>query len=438
MWKIACAFLALVLVGCSSGPYSQGQRLVDEGRYDQAIETFYDQIRANPKDAGAWRELGIAFYEKGDLTKAEDALKQANNINPDSRTHLFLGLIYEKEQDYGRAIDAYRAALSYGPNSKTKTMLQAHLGLLTRKKVQQEVSKALAAESEINVDTIPNNTIAVVDFDGSHLPPDLAPISKGLAEFTALDLGKVKSLKVVDRTKIDAVLAELKLSSSRYADPSTAPRMGRLMGSNHIVTGTVLGIGDDEIKLDGAVVSTRDSLPALTPPVQGNLEKVFALQKKFVFDVIDSLGITLTPEEREAIQKIPTESYLAFLAYCRGLDYKSRGMFEEAESQFRDAVHIDGNFQPAMVQSKALAAAPAMAAQQNMTPDQVANSLVTASEGGGGEDLAQFQSGSVLLGRFIRDPGIMDRFGNITQPDRNPDLERKGTITIRGTIDVQP
>jgi tetratricopeptide (TPR) repeat protein len=439
MWKIACAALMLILIGCSSGPYSQGQRLVDEGQYDQAIDMFYDQIRENPKDAGAWRELGIAFYEKGDLMKAEDALKQANNIKPDSRTNLYLGLIYEKEEDYGRAIDAYRAALSLGPNSRTKTQLQAHLDLLTRKRIQQEVSQALAAESKINVDTIPDNTIAVVDFDGSHLPPDLAPISKGLAEFTALDLGKVKSLRIVDRTKIEAVLRELKLSSSRYADPSTAPRMGRLLGSNHIVTGTVLGIGVDEIQLDGAVVSTRDSLPELTPPVKGNLEKVFALQKKFVFDVIDSLDITLTPEEREAIQKVPTESYLAFLAYCRGLDYKSRGMFEEAESQFRDAVRIDGSFQPAVVQSKALAVAPAMEAQQDMTPEQVENSLVAASESGGGEDLAQFQAGTVLLNRFIRDPRLLDRFGNTPEtPDRTIDFRQDGIVTIRGSLDVQP
>jgi tetratricopeptide (TPR) repeat protein len=440
MWKLSCVVLMLVVIGCSSGPYSQGQRLVDEGRYDQAIDLFYNQIRANPKDAGAWRELGVAFYEKGDLTKAEDALKQANNIRPDSRTHLYLGLIYEKSQDYGRAIDAYRAALSLGPNSKTKTMLQAHLDLLTRKKIQQEVSRALAAESDINVDTIPNNTIAVVDFDGSHLPPDLAPISKGLAEFTALDLGKVKSLRIVDRTKIDAILRELKLSSSRYADPATAPRIGRLMGSNHIVTGTVLGIGDDEIKLDGAVVSTRDSLPELTPPVQGNLEKIFAIQKKFVFDVIDSLGIKLTPDEREAIQKIPTESYLAFLAYSRGLDYKSKGMFQEAQSQFRDAVRMDGGFQPAVMQSKALSAAPAMDAQKNMTPEAVENSLVAASESGeGGENLAQFQSGAIGLTRFIHDPGLLDQFGNTPDvPDRTIDFKKIGTVTIRGSLDVEP
>jgi len=115
-------------------------------------------------------------------------------------------------------------------------------------------------------------------------------------------------------------------------------------------------------------------------------------------------------------------------------------MFQEAESQFRDAVRMDGNFQPAVMQSKALSAAPAMDAQKNMTPDQVENSLVAASESGaGGENLAQFQSGAVLLNRFIRDPGLLDQFGNTPDtPDRTIDFKTVGTVTIRGSLDVQP
>jgi len=437
-----CIAVALILLaaGCSQGLVSQGKKLADQGAYDRAVATFYEQIKADPKDADAWRELGVAFYEQGDVIKAEDALKQAADIRPDARTHLYLGLIYEKAEDYDKAVDGYRTSLSLNPNRKTQQMLEVHLDRLVAKKLEREVSLALSNEAAIQADTIPDNTIAVVDFDNSHLPPDLAPISKGLAEFTALDLAKIKSLRVVDRAKIDLILKELKLSSTQYANPSTAPRMGRLLGGNHIVTGSVLGIGDKTIRLDGAVVSTRDSSSKMTETNEGDIERIFAVQKDFVFKIIDNLGITLTPEERNAIQEVPTESYLAFMAYCRGLDYESRGMVDQARQEYRQAMTQDRSFKQAAAQDQVLARAPAVAAEQSMTPQQFETSLLSTAEGGLLTDgLDQFQNSALNDQQFIRDPESLDRYGNTPDaPDRTGEISNVGTVIVRGNLDAQP
>ena len=48
----------------------------------------------------AWCELGVAFYKRNDITKAEDALQQANAIKPLARAYLYLGLINESRQDF--------------------------------------------------------------------------------------------------------------------------------------------------------------------------------------------------------------------------------------------------------------------------------------------------------------------------------------------------
>jgi len=347
--------LIVLAVGCSQSFYMQGRKHLAKGEYDPAIEAFYKEISVNPQNAGAWRELGVAFYEQGNLTKAEDALKQANNIQPDARTHLYLGLIYEKQKMYDKAVSAYSAALSLTRRGKTAALTRAHLDRLIYKKVEAEVSKALANEAAINVDTIPDNTIAVADFDASHLPPDVAPIAKGLAEFTAIDLAKVHSLTVVERQKLDVLLKELKFSTSGYIDPASAPRLGRLMGARKLVTGSVLAIGEEGLKLDGAVVNTIDSALLRPPSAEGELQKFFRLEKDFVFAIIKELGITLTPEERDAIQEVPTESYLAFLAYCRGLDYQSRGLYGMAKQAFHEAVQYDQNFQQAQQHLEAVA-----------------------------------------------------------------------------------
>jgi tetratricopeptide (TPR) repeat protein len=434
MAKILFIFSLILLNGCSPGVYRQGSDMVNRGEYDRAADLYYEEIRNNPESADAWRELGIALYKKGDLTKAEDAFKQANNIKPQAGSNMYLGLIYEKQEKYDLALEAYRVSLSLKPKGSSKEMITARLDYLISKKIELEVSQALNKEADIRVDTIPENSIAVFDFDNSQLPSDLAPISKGLAEMTAIDLSKVESLKVVDRLKIDAILGELKLSSTKYADAEVGPRLGRLMGSNRIVSGVITGIGDEQVRLDGAIVSTATSATSTTDATQGELEKFFQIQKDFVFKVIDSLGIELSVEERDAIEKVPTESFLAFLAYSKGLDFRSRGMYQEAAGEFNNAVQLDGNFAAARQQ---------MNSTQNLLSsgagslEQLEVSAATSSDEGSGT-VESFQS-SLLSGSSFIDEGFSsDRFGRPDLPPRPTPIYNVGTVIIRGNIDAQP
>ncbi|UCC43984.1 MAG: tetratricopeptide repeat protein [Candidatus Zixiibacteriota bacterium] len=348
--------ILLLVVGCGQSYYNRGRKLTEQGHYDRAVESFYEEITARPNSAAAWRELGVAFFKQGDLPKAVDALKQAAAIMPDARTHLFLGLIHEKSSEWESAIDAYAAALNLKPGRKTRSMINTHLDRLVQKKIETEVSHALTHESEIKFDTIPPNSIAVVDFDDSHLSPELAPVAVGLAELASSDLAKVKSLKVVERLKIGAILKELELARGGAVDRSTAPRMGRLLGSRQVVTGSLLGIGEDGLRLDGVIVNTVDSSTTSTEATEGLLQNLFDLEKKFVLDVVSELGITLTPEERNAIREVPTESYLAFMSYSRGLFYQRRGMDDVARQEFENAAGLDKNFQAPRSQLQAAAA----------------------------------------------------------------------------------
>ena len=241
---VLLAFLAL-LAGCAPNLYTQGRGMAERGEYGRAVDLYREEIRNNPKSAEAWRELGVSLYKQGELAKAEDALKQANEIKPNARAHLYLGLIYEKREMYDKALDAYRVSLSLKPKRSVRDQITARFDYLISQKMKVEVSLAIKQEADINVDTIPKNSIGVIDFDNSQLTPEMAPLSKGLAEMTAIDLSKVSSLKVVDRLKIDAILGELNLSGSQFSDPRVGPRLGKLMGSRQIVSGVLTGLGDE-------------------------------------------------------------------------------------------------------------------------------------------------------------------------------------------------
>jgi tetratricopeptide (TPR) repeat protein len=429
----------LIFSGCSQSLYMQGRTAAEKGDYDSAVEKYYAELKINPQNLDAWRSLGIAFYNKNDWIKAEDAFKQANAIEPDAQAHLYMGLIFEKNKQYDKAIAAYATAANLKASSKTKKLIHAHLDRLLKEKFQRETKYVIQNETQINTDTIPPNTIAVVNFDGSQLDTDMAPIALGLAEFTSVDLSKVSGLKVVDRLKIDLIQNELNLTKSQYADPANAPRVGKLIGSRRIITGTVLGAGGNLVRLDGAIVNVQENSSDLTGPTEGNIRQFFKIQKDFVFKLIDSLGISLTKEERDAIAEVPTESFIAFMAYCRGLNYQLLGMPQAARESFQQALQEDNGFAAAESQAERLAAL--YTGGGTATPSSVENFEISLIEdmvfSEFEEGLDQTMRNHLINSGFMHDHWNFDRFG--FSPIRPPitDITERVIVIVRGVTDVQ-
>lgn len=424
------ALVGLLLAGCSQSLYLQGNRAAEEGNYDRAVQLYYQEIAKNPESARAWRGLGVAFYEQGDLVKAEDALKQSNAIQPHPRTHLYIGMLHEKQGNDELAINAYSTALTLDPGGATKSLLLAHRERLLGQIFQREVAEALQQEDQLDISDIPENTIAVADFDGSRLPEQFSPIARGLAEFTAIDLAKVNQLRVVDRLKIETILSELQLSASGAVDPSTAPRMGKLLGTRHLVTATMLGVGD-EIQIDGVLVNTADTSIERTETGMGDIKDIFRVQKEFVFDIIDDLGVTLTAEERNAIAEVPTESFLAFLSFSRGLEYQHQGRHGEAQSAFNEALQIDPGFSAAAVKAASAGGAAAL--------------------GGGGHTFAAFEQMVVsdelmsevaagvdeTISFITTNIGMIPNLSSFRPVEQPPIAAGTATVTVRGDLNGQ-
>jgi hypothetical protein len=81
--------------------------------------------------------------------------------------------------------------------------------------------------------------------------------------------------------------------------------------------------------------------------VEGTVSRFFAMEKDFVFNVLDELGIEVTRAQRDALSEVPTESFQAFLAYSQGLELQSQQMAAEASKEFRRALELDPGFEMA-------------------------------------------------------------------------------------------
>ena len=78
-----------------SSIFGAARKLMQEGKYDEALSQLQALATQNPKLAGLSHELGAAYYKKGDYLKATGYLKQAVEENPkDSEAVQLLGLSY--------------------------------------------------------------------------------------------------------------------------------------------------------------------------------------------------------------------------------------------------------------------------------------------------------------------------------------------------------
>jgi tetratricopeptide (TPR) repeat protein len=78
-----------------SPEFEQSRKLLQEGKYDEALAVLNDVQEKHPGTPGLSHELGLAYYKKGDYLKAADSLKKAEEENTnDSEAVQLLGISY--------------------------------------------------------------------------------------------------------------------------------------------------------------------------------------------------------------------------------------------------------------------------------------------------------------------------------------------------------
>jgi tetratricopeptide (TPR) repeat protein len=83
-WACGC-MAAVILNACTpSGPRAllDGERLLGQGKYSQAISRLQTAVRLLPGNAQAWNHLGLAYHKGGQPSAALKAYEQARRCDP--------------------------------------------------------------------------------------------------------------------------------------------------------------------------------------------------------------------------------------------------------------------------------------------------------------------------------------------------------------------
>jgi curli biogenesis system outer membrane secretion channel CsgG len=119
----------------------------------------------------------------------------------------------------------------------------------------------------------PKKIVAVLDFsnaviqtgvNSSNLQTNAPDVGKAVSQLLIAKLVQDGTVTVVERAAIDKVIAEQNLSNSDRADPRTAAKLGKILGADAIILGTITRYDYDE-QLKGYVGQRRGRRGSASP-----------------------------------------------------------------------------------------------------------------------------------------------------------------------------
>jgi TolB-like protein len=427
VWLGAAMWLFL---GCASSNYTVGHKALAAGQYEQAARHLRLAIAEDYRNAKAIRDMGIVLQHQKKITFAQKFLTLASTRLPhDPLACYYLGLTYEAQGKFDQAADAYRQYTEISPLNKMRREMENRLLVILQKQMEIQTKALLQTENAIDVAAIPEQSLAVLYFVNSGSNAEMDPVQKGLTEMLITDLSQVKSLTVVERARMQQLMEEMGLGMSGLLREDTAPRLGKLLGAANVVQGAITGLADQNLRIDATLAHIKTASLSPAGKINGSLLDFYQLEKNLAFNVIEAMGIRLSREEKDAIQKIPTKNLLAFMSFCRGLDQSDQGNWESARVEFDNAVQQDPGFNMAKTQLNRVEAF------SSFTPGIEALGMAGIEMADKGSERRSGESGLVNPTERLAAPslGLMDRTAANISSGFIPNVESRKPTTESST-----
>jgi TolB-like protein len=202
-------------------------------------------------------------------------------------------------------------------------------------------------------------TVAVLYFDYGGKNADMAVLRKGLAQMLISDLSSLDAVRLVERDRLEEVLAELKLGQSAKIDPASAAKVGKLLGARYLVLGGYFDLMTT-LRADARVVEVETGKVLSSTGATGKPEDFLTLEQKLGEELAKILKAKATPlpeprEDAPPAKKVERPKPPAqlktrtALRYSKALDAIDRKDRETAKKELLAVVKEQPDFQLATV-----------------------------------------------------------------------------------------
>ena len=95
-------------------------------------------------------------------------------------------------------------------------------------------------------------TLAIADLTNDTGDPTFDAAGKGVASVLITKFSRLEGIQIVERERLQEVVAEIELGKSGVVDPKTAAKAGKVVGAQYVVLGSIFSV-----KLPSVSVSLR-------------------------------------------------------------------------------------------------------------------------------------------------------------------------------------
>ncbi len=178
--------------------------------------------------------------------------------------------------------------------------------------------------------------VSVLYFDNQTSKPEYDVLRKGFADMVVTDLVAWDGVTVVERDRLEAVLTELKLQQSKSFDKATAAKVGKLIGAQYLLMGSLLMQGDSTLRIDARIVTVDGGKNVASASVTGDKNTIFDLEQELVSRL--TAGIDAKLRDASARRRVKVPDFDALLAYSKAIDLGDQGKLAEAQAAMQAVV----------------------------------------------------------------------------------------------------
>jgi eukaryotic-like serine/threonine-protein kinase len=188
------------------------------------------------------------------------------------------------------------------------------------------------------------SSVAVMTFRNITREPADDWIGTGISETVSSDLKNIHGLTVIGRARVFDALRNL--STDAHLNDSLAIDIGRRLGATWVVVGGYQRMGP-MVRITANFVDVATGELRGTVKVDGQIDNIFELQDKIVYELSQGLNVALQGSEVANIEKRETRSVEAYESYARGmmnLRQATRESIDRAIAAFEDATRHDPEY----------------------------------------------------------------------------------------------
>jgi TolB-like protein/Flp pilus assembly protein TadD len=184
-----------------------------------------------------------------------------------------------------------------------------------------------------------DKSIAVLPFQNLSDEKENAYFADGIQDDILTNLSKIGDLKVISRMSV---------MSYRGDGVRNAREIGKALGVGTLLEGSVRRAGN-RVRVSVQLINANNDEHIWAEDYDRDLTDVFAIQTDLAQKIAASLQAKLSPNEKERIDRRPTQNSDAYLLYVQAHDYAnrpdhSRETALNAERLYQQAIKLDPDF----------------------------------------------------------------------------------------------